>query len=277
MELYRFFFNEFDSFAYPIASDESELAELRSQSTYSSSNSCLLVGPEHSGKTSLLLQFAYSCALEQKYVTFVCSRNKMKSSPPVFPHNNQIPSQKVLQRIKIKYVEDSLSLRQYCANLHLFNNKPRVLIVDDLTGICGQFVSEAMKALGFLQNGLEYLNDHLKKSDPSASVILLVSMVSTAEIVASHIHLCERFTPLILKIQGSRSPHALTIWKHRRRDPSRFRMIYSITPESFQILSVQYDTFGVAEPEEAERMDIEPVQVEDAQFPHFSPSDSFLE
>lgn len=87
-----------------------------------------LLGQKQTGKTSLLFHYASSCALEGRDVLYISSKrvqNKTLLLPKVSPPIS------ALQKIKVKYIEDYISLRNYLANAHLFTEFPELIIVDD--------------------------------------------------------------------------------------------------------------------------------------------------
>ncbi|KAJ4720324.1 tRNA dimethylallyltransferase [Melia azedarach] len=91
----------------------------------------LLSGPPSCGKTSLLFQFAYNCALESNCnVVFICNRRRLEIKPP-FLSQGIDPSSHVFQRIQMKYVEDDEGIKNYFAAFHLHDTFPAAVIVDD--------------------------------------------------------------------------------------------------------------------------------------------------
>lgn len=47
-------------------------------------NQTLLLGPPHSGRSSLAMRLAYEEALRGGNPLFICSKMKIESSPPIF-------------------------------------------------------------------------------------------------------------------------------------------------------------------------------------------------
>eukprot|EP00249_Psilotum_nudum_P015957 c25594_g1_i8 orf=51-506(+) len=92
----------------------------------------LLSGPPNSGKTSLLLQFAYNCALdESSTVVFICKRHSLERKPPLLPQEVDASSE-VFERIHMKYVDDDEGIRKFFAAFHMHPKFPRAVIIDDL-------------------------------------------------------------------------------------------------------------------------------------------------
>lgn len=105
----------------------------------------------NSCKTSMLFAYAYSYALENRSVTFICSKKKIQNSLPIFP-SGIIPSPEILDKIHMKYasiqkntllcynslkyyryIEDDKSLRDYFSNIHMFEQVPELIIIDDIS------------------------------------------------------------------------------------------------------------------------------------------------
>ncbi|PKI71421.1 uncharacterized protein LOC116210341 isoform X2 [Punica granatum] len=75
----------------------------------------LLSGPPSCGKTSLLFQFAYNCAL-----------NSASSNRPGIE-----PSSDVFRHIQMKYVDSGEGLKKYFAAFHLHDTLPAAVVIDD--------------------------------------------------------------------------------------------------------------------------------------------------
>ncbi|GAV71464.1 hypothetical protein CFOL_v3_14958 [Cephalotus follicularis] len=94
----------------------------------------LLSGPPSSGKTSLLLQFAFNYALDSiscpRKVVFICNRRRLETKPPYLSQGIDTSSD-VFQRIQMKYVDDDEGIKKYFAAFHLHDTFPSAVIVDD--------------------------------------------------------------------------------------------------------------------------------------------------
>ena len=101
----------------------------------------LLLGPPRSGKTSLLMQFAFARARRGLTTLFVChSREKLWVQRPARPHGadgeDDAQSIAALKRIRIKYVKGGRDLRDLLVSFHLSSEElPHALIIDDLPAI----------------------------------------------------------------------------------------------------------------------------------------------
>lgn len=85
----------------------------------------------HSGRTTLLFQYAYSSATEGRRVLFITSQRKSYAHPPMFPKGFQ-PNPDVLHLIRMKYCENHSMLLNYLAHFHLMEQAqlPEVIVVD---------------------------------------------------------------------------------------------------------------------------------------------------
>ncbi|KAJ4977150.1 hypothetical protein NE237_002256 [Protea cynaroides] len=94
----------------------------------------LLSGPPSCGKTSLLFQYAFNCALESSHgdrcVVFICNQRRLESKPPYLSQGID-PSSKVFQRIQMKYVDNDEGIKKYFAAFHLHKTFPLAILVDD--------------------------------------------------------------------------------------------------------------------------------------------------
>ncbi|EEF50112.1 uncharacterized protein LOC8285683 [Ricinus communis] len=93
----------------------------------------LLSGPPSCGKTSLLFQFAYNAAIDERgsnSVVFICNRRKLDTKPP-FLSQGIDPSSGTFQRIQMKYVDDDEGVKKYFAAFHMYDAFPSAVIIDD--------------------------------------------------------------------------------------------------------------------------------------------------
>ena len=103
----------------------------------------LLFGPPRSGKTSLLMQFAFARARRGLTTLFVCqSREKLWVQRPAAPRDDGCSESEViaaLQKISIKYVRGERDLRELLVAFHLSSERlPNTLIIDDLPAIMAE-------------------------------------------------------------------------------------------------------------------------------------------
>ena len=106
------------------------------------STRALLMGPPQSGKTLLLLQFAYERARRGLTTLFVChSREKLWTQRPARPRSGDddegdAHNLGVLRRVQIKYVRSDRELNDLLISFHLGGDGvPHTLIIDDLPAI----------------------------------------------------------------------------------------------------------------------------------------------
>nr|ABK22884.1 unknown [Picea sitchensis] len=94
-------------------------------STSQNNHRILLSGPPHSGKTSLLLQFAYNCAKETSAtVVFICRRHSLERNPPFLPQDID-PSSDIFECIHMnsgiwKTMKESENILQHFTYIRTF-------------------------------------------------------------------------------------------------------------------------------------------------------------
>uniref|UniRef100_A0A383WEP4 Dolichol phosphate-mannose biosynthesis regulatory protein n=1 Tax=Tetradesmus obliquus TaxID=3088 RepID=A0A383WEP4_TETOB len=125
---------------------------------------CLLLGPQRSGKTSLLFQYAFQLACSGQEVVFMCDRAQLDQAPPLLPFGAS-QQHAAFSRIHFKYVSDLHQLRKYGACLHLLQQPPAAIIVDDVAHLLANTRlpdkrardTEVTRALAYLADGLDQL------------------------------------------------------------------------------------------------------------------------
>eukprot|EP00882_Tetradesmus_deserticola_P007721 GHRQ01008131.1.p1 GENE.GHRQ01008131.1~~GHRQ01008131.1.p1 ORF type:complete len:244 (+),score=72.44 GHRQ01008131.1:727-1458(+) len=168
---------------------------------------CLLFGPQRSGKTSLLFQYAFQLACSGQEVVFICDRAQLEQSPLLLPvgvsHQHA-----AFSKIHFKYVQDLHQLRTYGACIHLLQEPPAAVIVDDLAHLLANARlpdkrardTEVTRALAYLADGLDQLREQR-----GLSVFLLVSDTCCDE-GPHNLYLLQRWFPLMLQVTGP-APH----------------------------------------------------------------------
>lgn len=167
-----------------------------------------------SGKTTLLLTIALSCAARGLDVTMLCRRSKMDMQTPRLPPHVPADSP-ALQRVAIKY-GTSLVLRysalhplaryinslddlcKWCACVHLHPPPlPSVLIVDDLHMLVNQYVwlMHCTVRIGILVPPLPRRDQ--RRSDRDAVVAHALAMLVDAVSFISYDRATQRWCPVI--------------------------------------------------------------------------------
>ncbi|KAF2071989.1 hypothetical protein CYY_006702 [Polysphondylium violaceum] len=133
----------------------------------------LLSGPIHSGKTSLLFQYGYTFAKQDKQVLFIVNKKKFNNSVPFFPKGFE-NNLSLLKNIKIKYIETDSELRNYFMSFPTLSNQilPDLILIDDISLYFGTTLYERNAVLGktfaFIKETIDYINRQ-KESNSSNS------------------------------------------------------------------------------------------------------------
>lgn len=168
---------------------------------------CLLLGPQRSGKTSLLFQYAFQLACSGQEVVFMCDRAQLDQAPPLLPFGAS-QQHAAFSRIHFKYVSDLHQLRKYGACLHLLQQPPAAIIVDDVAHLLANMRlpdkrardTEVTRALAYLADGLDQLREQRGLS------VLLLACDTCSEEGPHNLYLLQRWFPLMLQVTGP-PPH----------------------------------------------------------------------
>jgi hypothetical protein len=155
----------------------------------------LLIGNYQSGKTSIAFNLAYNIALNGGKPLYICNQIKLESKLPMtifnsdqhldsilmhttntittnsyekkrnYNNNSMLPE--VLQRINMKYITTIQDLKALIAGLHLFEPRPSVVIIDDLSILIdplqainrsdGKFLEIVLRLTSYLQDAMKFL------------------------------------------------------------------------------------------------------------------------
>lgn len=161
----------------------------------------LLIGNYQSGKTSIAFNLAYNIALSGGKPLYICNQIKLESKLPLTIYNsdqhldsilmhttttntitttnshekkrhynynnNNSMLPEVLQRINMKYTTTIQDLKALIAGLHLFEPRPSVVIIDDLSILIdplqavnrsdGKFLEIVLRLTSYLQDAMKFL------------------------------------------------------------------------------------------------------------------------
>jgi len=119
----------------------------------------LLFGPKRCGKTSLLFEYAFQCAMAEHDVLFI-TRHKLDKLPH-YINSRQQPSMSTLKRIEMLYLDTLKDFLQVMTTMHLRERKYTLLIVDNLddyiTGASKDSFAIAAKVCAFVCDAVAYL------------------------------------------------------------------------------------------------------------------------
>lgn len=165
------------------------------------SNCALLIGPERSGKTSLLFHVAYSLASQGLRIVIVTSRTKLDIGQPLLPEG---VSEKDLywKNVDMKYIENGSDLIKYASLLHVAQPPPHAILIDNLsyynetlTGPKSQRDMRLCHLLATLKDAIDYI------SRVHSSFLVVADSSQTPEFGHSPLFMCQRWLPLVLSIK----------------------------------------------------------------------------
>lgn len=160
---------------------------------------CLLTGPPHSGRTTLLFHYAYSHAAAQEHVLFVTRREEVEFDAPLLPAG--VPKDDpALQRIQMRYLDTLADVKKLAASIHLLEQPPAAIIVDNLSGFEHAGGNDRQHHEHELMAALSYLHDAVQwAGSASRQCTLLVSEVAAAD-GPRMLFLYQRWLPLVMQI-----------------------------------------------------------------------------
>eukprot|EP01130_Rhizamoeba_saxonica_P003559 TRINITY_DN1492_c0_g1_i1.p1 TRINITY_DN1492_c0_g1~~TRINITY_DN1492_c0_g1_i1.p1 ORF type:complete len:210 (+),score=39.02 TRINITY_DN1492_c0_g1_i1:283-912(+) len=195
-----------------------------------------------SGKTSILFNFAYNEASIGKNVVFI---TKQRNNVPLHPENSPY-NDDILSKIEIRYFQHSNDLRAYCAGIHMLENLPDTIVVDDVSSfISNNIESYRLKNMAFLVDAVDYISNAKYMCETTGTILnekkdctLIVSESLQQEATPKLIDTFNRWTPIILLIQGQSAPYTLMVHSvHNQRDPLNNRFEFNFDGGHFNVLS----------------------------------------
>ncbi|CAL8466736.1 g6272 [Coccomyxa elongata] len=186
---------------------------------------CLITGPVRCGKTSILLHYAYKLALKGKRVLFICQKAKIEQVPPLLPPGVD-GNNGAFSNVHMRYLSTAADLQKIAACLHLLDELPEAIIVDDLSSFIDargpehgagdkrQRDAELVRTLAFLHEATAYASKKLAgipcvSRNPACSCHLLVTDPVTDG--PQNLQLMQRWLPLHLTIRGSGPDFTLSV------------------------------------------------------------------
>ncbi|KAN0042511.1 hypothetical protein ACTFIV_005078 [Dictyostelium citrinum] len=122
----------------------------------------LLSGPPLCGKTSLLFQYGYTYAKQGYNVLFLCNKKKFQQNLPFFPMGF-IKDDFILKKLKIKYIENDIDLRNYLYEFPSLSYLPDLILIDDISYYFIPAVYERNVTLGktfaFIKETVQYIKN----------------------------------------------------------------------------------------------------------------------
>ncbi|EGG25230.1 hypothetical protein DFA_03478 [Cavenderia fasciculata] len=183
IELQRFFgYNQFDIRAKEQNDKRyqniSSTLTLYSEITY-------IIAPQKALKSSLLFQYGYSFAREDKFVLYCCNKKRFEESAPFgVPSHLSIDNNDVaFKNIKIKTFEDdsNMDLRHYFMDFPSYDILPDLILIDDFT-FCfnsgSNLFTDYAKTLAYIKDTLSFIN-HKRQLEKKQSPCFVIITDST--------------------------------------------------------------------------------------------------
>mmetsp|Transcript_4987 Transcript_4987/g.16255 ORF Transcript_4987/g.16255 Transcript_4987/m.16255 type:complete len:244 (-) Transcript_4987:216-947(-) len=173
---------------------------------------CLVSGPPHSGKTSILFSAAFAAASRGERALVIASRRKLEETPPLIP-KGCLPSNDAFKRVDIKYADSCEDLQRYLAGFALLDSMPHIILVDDLGGLVDGTHPQGKrnqdgsmllaKLLALLADAAGHATARLAREEgTSACCRLVVTDTSDREGAPRQVFLYRRWLPAIVSISG---------------------------------------------------------------------------
>ena len=217
----------------------------------------LLIGNYQSGKSSIAFNLAYNIALNGGKPLYICNQIKLESKLPMTIYNsdqhldsslmhttntittnsyekkrnynnNNSMLPEVLQRINMKYITTIQDLKALIAGLHLFEPRPSVVIIDDLSILIdplqainrcdGKFLEIVLRLTSYLQDAMKFL------ATITPSLPADISTTSIATNVINHSNLSNNDDRVSIAEDNSKSS-STTRKSDRCSDMSRLKVI----------------------------------------------------
>ena len=171
----------------------------------------VVCGPSSCGKTSLLFEYAFSCAENEDYVLFVSPKPLVKL--PLFVNGRTQPNSVVLKRINIAYLGNYVELTEYFANAHLDRiknsslGKTRHVLIDDFDwyfrekGTWTQDITRFAECFAYIVDAIEFWSKHMQSSLETKCSLLLSETVAGDTMSTDKIGLYKHWVSEFMRIQ----------------------------------------------------------------------------
>ncbi|GMH42859.1 hypothetical protein BSKO_10778 [Bryopsis sp. KO-2023] len=173
---------------------------------HASLKGCLVVGPQQSGRTSILFHYAVAIAGTGRKVLFICMKDAMESAPPTMPSGITTESPQ-LANIMMRYMKTSKDIRKYASCFHLLDDRPSVIIIDNLSA----FVEATLSPSGYILHD-EKIKDIAKtlawlweavESSGNSIQLVVSDFYSGDQILERYVYF--RWLPLIFTLTGQQA------------------------------------------------------------------------
>jgi hypothetical protein len=212
----------------------------------------LVLGPTTSAISSLLFTYAYNVASRltkrdddgdekelQSAVLYVCARHKMQHQLPLLPPEIKINST-YMNRIQMKYFEDSDKLCFFLANIHLMPQPPVLLIFDDISSIAEKDLANVARIFAFIKDAAAHLASIVD------NFICIVSETVEGEQTQRLLSMYKRWFPTTLLIKGQAQQFTLEVAcvqteQGKGEDIWHAKVAYELSPNHIYFRGLDFD------------------------------------
>lgn len=128
-----------------------------------------LEGDKGGGKTSLLFQYGYYHAKQDKHVVLLTRKRKLMKYPPYLP-NDILADQLTLEKMTVVYIQHIEECISFLCTIHMRPQLPHILLIDDIMDLYPSSKSPIL--LQFTLSHIYAALHVLKQQDPNAHAIL---------------------------------------------------------------------------------------------------------
>jgi len=158
---------------------------------------CLLCGPRGCGKTTLLLQYAWTMARRGTPVLCLLRRDKVEQHCPA-PSAQSGDEREAMGRIRLKYVDSMDALLQFASCSHLGGLLDvGAILVDDLSEILGSSHCVAAELAMVLAYLLDTANQLKRQASGDACMLVVTELAAEAQ---RNFFVYRHWLPIVLSI-----------------------------------------------------------------------------
>jgi len=178
-------------------------------------------------------------AKQQKQVYYVTTKPKIYN----FFQGKIDVDEEVMRYIQLKYTEDSHSLISFFANIHLLDELPQLVIVDNLS-IVGTDRATLFKTLALIKEAHVYLNNAITPQQDQWKCPVLIGDFIDQETSGKRLDFFTPWIPLTLLLSGQHNPFGLSVSNCPIPYPSKPLFNFNFVGKEMNLVSVEYTEEG---------------------------------